>query len=96
VLETFDFVKQLKDLGYEFPDIIQKKPWEAGPNLRKALLELLDGFKERHPGFENGDYKLYEEVEHNIAKSESFREKMESVRGNSDDNNQESKYELDL
>ncbi len=51
IMDTIDFVKPLQDLDYPFPDIIQKKPWKAGPSLRKSLLEMFDEFNTRHPDF---------------------------------------------
>ena len=51
VLETADFVKPLKDLGYPFPDDVNKRPWKAAPGLRKGLLAIFEDFNQRHPDF---------------------------------------------
>ncbi|WP_181951375.1 hypothetical protein [Legionella sainthelensi] len=48
VIETIDFVIPLKALGYEI-EYSENKKWKSAPSLRKALLDILAGFNERHP-----------------------------------------------
>lgn len=56
ILETVDFIKPLQDLGYTFPksETLKNKPWKAAAGLRSALIDILDGFAERHPELDVG------------------------------------------
>lgn len=48
VIETIDFVFPLKALGYEI-EYSENQKWKSAPSLRKAFLDILSEFNERHP-----------------------------------------------
>lgn len=48
VQESIDFVVPLKKMGYDIP-FNKDKPAESNSAIRMALLDLLEGFRKRHP-----------------------------------------------